>query len=153
MPSWLQTSLPSNWRSQHHNRTAQQMSRSHHPGLGSPCHALYSTTPSWPQTSPPASLRIHPRSCKDLLGAVALSAGHRCDDGCSTMSACFGPNQSRLPPRNCMDQQVREALWVREAESGRAESRVAWAVAWVAVWVAAWEMEWVEPSAWSLAEL
>jgi len=74
MPSWPQTSRPSSWRSPHHNRTAQKKSRNHHPGLGTPFHEPYSTTPSLLQTSPPASLRIHRCSCKDLRAAAAASA-------------------------------------------------------------------------------
>jgi len=103
----------------------------HRPDSGNPSHALYSTTPFWPQTSPPASSRIHLGSCKDLLDAVVPSADRRYDDGCSTKSACLGPKKSTLLLRNCKDQQVRVALWVvREAES-EAESRVEWPAAWV----------------------
>jgi len=160
-PSWPQTNLPSNLRTPPRNRMALQWAQwarlwhNRHLDSGSLFHELCNTTPSWPQTSPLANSQIHPGNCKDLLGVVAQLADRKCDDGCSTMSAWHHPRSGTFPLRNCMDQQVRAALWVeREAESG-AESQVefaaAWEVAWVVAWVAAWETEWVALSGWSPA--
>merc|ERR1712066_1106866 len=95
-----------------------RLRRTHQLPVGSPCPCLNSTKPSWPRTSLPANLRIHPRNCRDLPGAVVQSADRRYDDGCSTTSAWLRPKSGTLPPRNCTDQQVRVAPWVRVAESG-----------------------------------
>jgi len=73
-PSWAQTSPPSNWRIQRRNRTAQMMSRTHRPGLGNPFREPCSTILFSPHSSPPASLRIHHCSCKDLQAVAAMSA-------------------------------------------------------------------------------
>merc|ERR1719189_1393604 len=119
-----------------------RLRRTHQLPVGSPCPCSNSTRPSWPRTNPPANLRIHPRSCRDLPGAVVRSADRRYDDGCSTTSAWLRPKSGTLPPRNCKDQQALVQLWA---------ARVG--VAWVAAWVAVWETEWAGLSAWSPAKL
>jgi len=144
-PSWALTNLPSNWRSRHRNRMAPRKSRIRLPGLGSLSHGPCNTTPSWPQTNPPASSRIHPDNCMGRLGAVALSADHRCGGDRSTKSAWQSPRTCTPRRRNCMGPLVQALLW---AGSGP-ESPVAWPAAWAAVW----EREWAALSLWFPAKL
>jgi len=70
-PSWPQTNLPSNLRSQHCNRTAWKQSQSHRPGWDNPCRGLCSTTPSLALTNLPANLRNHRRNCTDRPAPLA----------------------------------------------------------------------------------
>jgi len=68
------TTLPSNWQTQLHNHKARRMLRTHHPGLGNPCHGHGSTTLFYPQTNLPASSQIHHCNCMGQQAVAAESA-------------------------------------------------------------------------------
>jgi len=148
-PSSRLTSLASNWQSPHRSRRARKMSHSRLPDLGNPFRVPCSTTPSWPQTILPASSRIHPDSCMGRLGAVALSADHRCGGDRSTKSAWQSPRTCTPRRRNCMGPLVQALPW---AGSGP-ESPVVWPVAWAVEWAEVWEREWAGLSLWFPAKL